>query len=111
MRGKSTPEGAVLRSVLDFCAVNRILAFRMNTGAMRSEYNGKARFMRFGTPGMADVLAFPYRKVLWIECKAQSGRQSDLQKTFEQQVTGEGHHYIVARSTGDVELWLKRALE
>jgi hypothetical protein len=91
-----------------------ILAFRQNTGAMRAEYKGKTRFMRFGVPGMADILAFRSRGVdpngawcsyiepIWIECKAPKGVQSDLQKSFQKQVESHGHRYIVARSLEDV---------
>jgi len=44
---------------------------------------------------------------LWIECKAAKGKQSELQKSFQEQVEREGHRYIVARSIEDVEQALK----
>jgi|SRR6185437_13599688 len=116
---KSTPEGAIVKAILDYLAARRVLAFRMNTGAMKAEYNGKQRFLRFGVPGMADIVAFPLGtlfhaslglvglpavpSVLWIEVKAPTGKQSDLQKSFQKQVQAEGHKYIVARSIADVE--------
>ena|SRR6185437_5764471 len=113
---KSTPEGAIVKAILDYLAVRRVLAFRMNTGALKAEYNGKQRFMRFGVPGMADILAFPnveFRTprpmtltapiILWIEVKAPTGKQSEFQKSFQQQVEAEGHRYMVARSIADVE--------
>jgi hypothetical protein len=111
----STPEGTILKSVLDYLAAEHVLAFRMNTGAMQSEHNGKKRFMRFGTPGMADVLAFPNRRsargvlingcshVLWLEVKSATGKQSALQKSFQAQVEAEGHRYAVVRSIQDVK--------
>ena len=40
---------------MDYLAAKGILAFRMNTGAMKLE----KRFVRSGVPGMADVLACP----------------------------------------------------
>lgn len=102
-----TPEGSILRTVLDWLVAERILAFRMNTGAAKID----GRFMRFGTPGMADIVAYPTScavpAVIWVECKAAKGKQSELQKSFQKLVEGAGHVYIIARSVDDVEKWLK----
>ena len=113
-----TPEGALQKTILDWLAAKRILAYRMNTGAVKLD----DRFMRFGVPGMADILAFPMqmpvsgmvcefgkspifkrafvhdRFVVWIEVKTAIGRQSPLQKSFQTQVEAAGHRYILARS-------------
>jgi hypothetical protein len=79
----------------------------MNTGAAKID----GRFMRFGTPGMADIVAYPTScavpAVIWVECKAAKGKQSELQKSFQKLVEGAGHVYIIARSVDDVEKWLK----
>lgn len=101
-----TPEGALQKTILDWLAAKRILAFRMNTGAVKTE----ARFFRFGVPGMADVVAFrqvpvavgkngwgTLTQVYWIEVKTKTGRQSEFQKSFQQQVEAAGHRYILAR--------------
>jgi hypothetical protein len=40
---------------------------------------------------------------MWIEVKSATGKQSELQKSFQAQVEAEGHRYIVARSIEDVE--------
>lgn len=114
-----TPEGAILKSVLDYLAAEHVLAFRMNTLAMPTP-DGK-RFIKAGTPGMADVLAFPWTKQVlrattgnysvqatailpvWLEVKASKGRQSDLQKSFQDWVETEGHRYAIVRSIEDVK--------
>jgi len=70
----------------------------MNTGAV----NLGSRVLRFGVKGMADILAFPEGRTLWIEVKAEKGKQSPFQKSFEAQVIEAGHTYIVARSVEDV---------
>jgi len=62
-----------------------ILAFRMNTGAVHSEYKGN-----------------------WIEVKAPKGIQSELQRSFQLQVESHGHRYILARSLEDVTSLLER---
>lgn len=104
-------ESAIQRAILEYLAVKGILAFRMNAGAMKVEYNGKSRFMRFGVAGMADILAFKLygagiecrTGVIWIEVKTAIGKQSELQKSFQHQVERYGHRYILARSVDDVE--------
>jgi hypothetical protein len=98
-----TPEGQILKAVLDYLAARHILAFRMNTGSLK---DSRGIPVRFGTPGMADVLAFPqvngYPDICWIECKAAKGKQSPLQRSFQEQVEKEGHRYVVARSIEDL---------
>lgn len=122
---RSTPEGLVLRSILDYLAAKRILCFRMNTGFLQSKGGS---WVRFGTVGMADILAFPavsyiptlkgalkveggewvkYIQPLWIEAKAEKRRQTPDQAGFQKIVQDNGHAYIVARSIDDVESWLK----
>ena len=111
-------ESAIQRSILEYLAAKGIMAFRQNTGAVKTE----TRFFRFGMPGMADILAFPkvtvrslkapdFRGVIptfevpnpcWIEVKSAIGKQSAAQKRFQFQVEAEGHRYIVARSIEDV---------
>lgn len=104
-------ERDIQRAILDYLAAKKVFAIRMNTGAMHAEHNGKRRFLKFGVPGCADILAFPeaimrdwkhYTQPLWIECKAPKGKQSELQKSFQQQVEAEGHKYLIARSLDDV---------
>ena len=119
-------EAEIQKVILDYLAAHRVLAFRMNTGAMKGEHKGKQWFVRYGVPGMADILAFPdempisgivseFNKdpriethlvrgthVVWIEVKAPKGVQSELQKSFQKQVEEHGHKYILARCVEDV---------
>ena len=113
-------ESWVQTAIMEYLSAKHILAFRMNTGAMKMD----KRFVRFGVPGMADILAFPvqsfsyeievssrkrtmsYTVPTWIECKATKGVQSDLQKSFQKHVEEHGHRYVVARSIEDVENFL-----
>lgn len=110
-----TPEGAILKSILEYLAVCGVWSMRINTGAIASEYKGRTRFHRYGRPGCADILAIYAGKmsemdgltILWIEVKTEKGRQSDLQKLFQAEVEAEGHTYLIARSIDDVEALLK----
>jgi hypothetical protein len=100
---------------MDLLEAERILAYRMNSGAL---VGASGRPVAFGVKGMADVLAFPVRNasvsgmplmpmILWIECKSASGRQRPEQVSFQHQVQQHGHHYIIARSSDDVLDWLR----
>jgi hypothetical protein len=99
-------EREIQASILDWLAAKKILAFRMNTGAVKME----KRFIRFGVPGMADILAFSREKSgeftitpTWIEVKTDRGTQSEYQKSFQKLVEEYGHVYVIARSIEDVE--------
>ena len=104
-----TPEGQLLKLVMDWLAAEHIFALRMNSGALR---NPAGKPVTFEAPGMADVLAFPHRyagpdpcgysEPTWIELKAPKGKQSELQKSFQAKVESEGHRYILGRSLDDV---------
>ncbi len=101
-------ETQILCAILDYLAARRILGFRMNTGQMVQERGGRKRVIKFGVIGMADVLAFPDARVLWIETKTRTGKQSPFQRSFQAQVERAGHRYIVARSIEDVRDALAR---
>lgn len=90
------------KAILDYLAAKGVLAFRMQTGMHISSYNGKTRAIHYGVPGMADILAFPRDVPTWLEVKAEKGKQSDLQKSFQTQVEDHGHRYLIARSVDDV---------
>lgn len=125
---KKTPEGLIKDLVQDYLTARGILWFRMQTGAAKAIYQGKSRMIRYGTPGMGDLLAFPITHSyiyalgktlnysptapviseacmrldgvmpLWLEIKSAKGSQSELQKSFQQLVESRGHRYAVISS-------------
>lgn len=101
-------ESQVLRSILDYLAVNRIYAVRMNSGSIVGERNGNRYRIGMHEAGTADILAFVYNGAgegflpVWIEVKGPKGKQSDLQKSFQARVTAEGMRYILAYSIDDL---------
>jgi hypothetical protein len=105
MATRKTPEGYVLASVMEYLAVKKIFALRMNSGAIQDKRGIPVRMHK---PGTADVLAlknwgYEGFQPHWIECKAPNGKQSDLQKQFQEQVEAEGHVYILAYGIDDLE--------
>lgn len=75
--------------------------FRMNTGALPDPRTG--RLIRFGIPGMADILGIlrPSGRFLAIEVKSAIGRQSTQQVAFQRMVESCGGLYVLARSVDD----------
>src|SRR5579859_6774141 len=101
------PESAIQRLILDWLAAEYIWHMRLNTGAMAGSHNGKKWFVKFGRPGMADILAVKINlkemrsEVFWIECKAEGGKQSSEQRMFQAEVIGNGMNYVLAYSLED----------
>lgn len=114
------------RLVLDWLSAHRIWHIRLNTGAMSGSHKGKKWFVKFGKPGMADILVHMWKPcsrvcpgsgvfscgrdyywkeplTIWIELKAKRGVQSPAQKEFQQEVEAHGMKYILARSLEDVQ--------
>jgi hypothetical protein len=112
-RTKAT-EAQISRSIMDLLSAKHVFAMRMNSGTRIGEHNGKKWAIHMHAPGTADILAISkniWRKesqlpILWIEVKDATGKQSELQKSFQMQVEEEGHQYIIARSIEDVEKYL-----
>lgn len=56
------------------------------------------------TPGVADVILLVARggyNSLCIEFKTEKGRQTDLQKEWQEQAEKYGNKYVICRSFGD----------
>lgn len=109
---QKTPESGVLRACCDLLTAERIWWRRWNTGAVK---NGN-RFYRFGKKGDGDILAsikYPLTGnswtplILWIECKSNSGKQTEDQRRFQEEVEAQGHDYLVVRDVDTLREWLK----
>ena len=70
-------------------AVPGLVLWRNNTGAMRDE---RGQLVRYGQPGSADVLglAAPDGRFVALEIKAPGGKQSELQRAWQQMVERHG---------------------
>jgi len=54
-------------------------------------------------PGLSDLVAVKKGKVVHIEIKRPSGRQSERQKKFQRKLEAAGGEYVLARGIEDVE--------
>lgn len=74
--------------------------FRQNAGRAKI----KDRVVAFGTPGQADIrgIVAPLGRLVEIEVKSRTGRQSEQQKKYEAMLNSLGAVYILARCVEDV---------
>lgn len=75
-----------------------VRVLRLNVGLART---ARGAAVRFGRPGMADLLVLVGPRYLWIEVKSARGRQTKDQRNFERMVHALGGAYAVARSVDD----------
>ena len=118
--GKHYREQDLQNTILQYLALEKVWAIRINTSTMIVEdANGKKRPVRShsGGKGIADIQALVqvgWGRVdtvhgtlglcvpLWIEVKSSTGKQSSEQRSFELDVVTRGHRYLIARSIEDV---------
>lgn len=80
------------------------LAYGIDQSAKRSRAANRARLARGCKPGVADSYILWNGVTLWIERKKpKGGRLEEAQETFRDQVLANGGHWVLARSTDDVE--------
>lgn len=92
-------ERDVLKSIIEYLNIKKILYIRNQTGALVVEN----RFVKFGSKGSPDIFVFLRGGVcVGIEAKSSTGKQSDDQKIWQQKFEGNGFTYILAKSVEDV---------
>lgn len=103
-------ETDLVRAILKYLHVVGILAWRQNTGAVSFQDAGRSRFVRFGVPGISDILGvLPDGRFLAIEVKMARRRATYKQKDFMDSITDQGGLAFVATSIEDVQEKLKLA--
>lgn len=86
------------RALLDFLKYKGILDY------WRISVSGILRSNNFLTPnkemaGFSDIIILtPLPRALFVELKAENGKQSDLQKKFQTRVEAMGHRYYLCKS-------------
>jgi hypothetical protein len=102
----STPEGEIVKAILEWLAIWNIFAWRNNTGAVATPAspNSPSRFVRYGLKGSADIIGILNDgRFLAIECKTAKGRPTVEQRSFLDEIEYRGGVAILARSIEDVE--------
>lgn len=100
-------ESELLRTVLDYLSLHRIVHTRLNSGGMPMRGRNKTYWVRMAPNGWADILCLVNGVALAIECKVNGNEQSQAQVFFQRDWERAGGHYCLARSLEDVEKALK----
>jgi hypothetical protein len=92
---KKITEGDILRAVRDFLRLHgwKVTRIHQSLGSER---------------GIPDLVVIREGRTIWIECKTPTGRLSEYQERWLQDLEDHGGHYIVARSVEDVEHLCRR---
>lgn len=90
-------ESEVLRDCLQYLnSLPGCWAFRQNSGAFAGEYRGKKRFIRFGMPGISDIIGIYKGRFLAVETKRLGNKPTEQQEAFLAQV----------KKMGGISVWV-----
>ena len=90
-RPPAPSEASILKSCLAILQAHGVFCWRQNTGAFSGTHNGKRRFVRFGVPGISDILgAWPDGRLLAVEIKCPGNRPTAAQEAFMRAVNDRG---------------------
>lgn len=82
-------ESSILRAVRDYLRLRGWFVIRIQQGLGAHK-------------GITDLIAIKNGVTVWIECKTASGKLSEHQKRFQEQITASGGIYIIARGVEDI---------
>lgn len=112
-RKSRTPESYTAEAVRNLLDVEQIFYIRVNSGTILLENkDGSKRAVRMAKAGTSDYLAFiPFGDgsflPLWCETKAGKNGLSHDQKEFRDDVTSQGHAYLMIRDASELVDWLR----
>lgn len=104
------PERAILSACRQIArlheAAGRLVCIRISNGGVIQQ-GGRRMIPNPEMLGITDlVLLLRGGTTLWVEMKAEDGRQSEGQQAFQRRISRVGHKYHVARSVEEFEALL-----
>ncbi len=106
-RARARSETEIVRAILDYLAANRIMAWRVNTGAAR---NPAGRLVRFGVPGMPDIAGvLPGGRALFLEVKRPGGHPTRQQEAMMDRLNRAGAVVRIVYGIPEVQIILRLA--
>jgi len=93
-------EQDIQRSILDFLKWKKIFCWKNNTAGIYKKATG--HYIPSGAVGSADIFAISKGTFYAIEVKTTTGKQSEKQKEFQENVEKAGGIYILAKSIEDL---------
>lgn len=96
-------EAMIQKACLDWLRLfkknNDIVFFRANSGAFKT---AQGRYVKTGTPGLSDICVIFNGTFYGVEVKTETGKMSQSQKKFKQDVEAAGGKYVLCRSVSDL---------
>jgi hypothetical protein len=99
-----TPEGQIKRSILEYLSNRGIFCWINQSVGLRGRKNNS----RFSGNGTSDILGIFQGSLLAIEVKTKTGKVSERQQKFIDEINSRGGIAGVCRTIDDVEELLKR---
>jgi len=90
------------KQILDYLKAHRIFHWRVNTGVAKYQYKSVERMVRFGTPGISDIIGIHQGRMFAIEVKVGNNKTTQLQELFLKNIIDNGGIALVAYSLEDV---------
>lgn len=102
-RKRKNPEADIQRAIVrDLRAVLPAYAVLHFSANEQADQKRQAILVGMGVfPGFADLTLLSEGRVLFLEVKSKTGRQTIRQKHFQQLMEKQGHAYEIVRSTDD----------
>ena len=106
----SSKENVVVTECIRLLHILGIAAWRNNSRVVTMPgRGGRPRPVQFGYPGSPDILAVvpPSGRFLGVECKSETGRQTEKQRAFQGVMERSGGVYLLVRSAAEMEAMLR----
>lgn len=102
-RRNATPEADFQRTLVQWLrAVLPMGAIIHHSASEQKEKTRQAILVGMGVyPGFSDLLVISGGKILFLECKSKTGRQSPAQQVFQALVEAQGFQYAIVRTLDD----------
>ena len=98
-------ESIIQRDILTWLSLHKWFAFKINNvGIYKKSTNS---YIPSQTKGICDIIAIKDGEVIFIECKSKTGKLSEHQKEFQNNIIKLYGHYIIARNIDDIEEYLR----
>ena len=96
-------------AIMTYLKLNGILCYSVPNGTHIKNIATRTLMKRSGVlSGVSDIHIILYNRVVFVEVKTKTGKQSGNQKWFERSVKKQGHEYYVWRDVQDAIDFMKK---
>ena len=104
-KAKPQKESLVVQGILQWAGYKPGLLLWKSRGGTVQLRTGN--WVNFGPKGLPDLVGMYRGRFIGCECKTAKGKQSDVQKEFQEKVEKHGGIYVLARAVADLEAALE----